>query len=59
MDHAGNLAAVLCLDGNAVAVSPHGDDGILEISPQRPVYHAGQGRMYFVVHLPDGAADML
>ena len=59
MDQSRDLASVFCLYRNTVAVSAHGYDRILQISAQGTVDHTGQGRMYLIVHLADGAADML
>ena len=59
MDHAGNLTAVFCLDGDTVTVASHGNNSVLQITAQRTIYQTGQSRVYPVINLIDGAADVL
>ena len=58
MDHARDLAAVLGFHRDTIAVSPHGDDGVLQISAKRSIYHAGEGSVHLVVDLADLPADL-
>ena len=59
MDHARNLTAVFCFDRNTVTVASHGNNSVLQITAQRTIYQTGQSRVYPVVNLIDGAANML
>ena len=59
MNHTGNLTLVFGFDRNAVAVVPHGDNGILKITSVGTIYHACELGMYFFAGQRDGAAYML
>ena len=59
MDKSLDLSAVFCFDRQTVAVSSHGDDRILEISPQRSVHQTGQCGVDLVIDRIHAAADPL
>ena len=58
MNHTGNLTLVFGFDRNAVAVVPHGDNGILKITSVGTIYHAGKLGMYLFADQCNGAAHM-
>ena len=59
VDHAVYLRLVFRLDGNAVAVAPHGDDGVLQVGAVGAAEHIGELGVYLVVGLDHSPPDAL
>ena len=59
MDQTIYLAAVLGFYRETVTVATHGNNGILEIGAHGTVQKSGHGRMDFVIHSVNTAADLL
>ncbi|GFI58172.1 hypothetical protein IMSAG025_01615 [Muribaculaceae bacterium] len=58
MHHAGNLTLIFCFHRNTVAVVPHGNHRILQVTPVRAVYHAGKLRVDLIAGKRNGTSYM-